>query len=525
MTQNVGQDRQRLPTFAPGRQVAASDCCYRAWMVFASTCSSGETCRQRGGRGHRFLQCWSAERSASGRSSTILCSAFFLLAVLACESAAAITLSRAQQELLANNADLALAEAAVDGAAANVLVAGQPQNPTLSVSTAQYSPIGGLGPGRPTDKLVDTIVGISIPIERGDKAALKRDQALGQLSGARHDLRDSRRQQRLGLHQIYYDLKLAEEKRALAGRSWDLSLQALAAADKRVAAGDLAAVDRYRLSVEALRSANDVISADAEMRQMRIALAIAMGRKPEGSPGRESLRTDDLSADDAWPAPAIDDSNAPADATSNATSSAASSAASNATSNAASSNNPPTRPARYRADVAAAAARVAAADAGRAVARSLRTRDVTVGAQIERVPAGSPGLTFGVSMSIPLFARYAYEGEIARAEADYTTAVLMRQKTINQAEAESAKAAALLYGARQRLSSFEADIQPAAKRALDAIEFAYARGASGLTDVLDARRTWHATAVDLAVARADYAKALAAWRAATQWESVADDKP
>ena len=162
-----------------------------------------------------------------GRSSATLCSALFLLAVMACESAAAITLSRAQQELLANNADLALAEAAVDGAAANVLVAGQPQNPTLSVSTVQYSPIGGLGPGRPTDKLVDTIIGISIPIERGDKAALKRDQALGQLSGARHDLRDSRRQQRLGLHQIYYDLKLAEEKRALAGRSWDLSLQAL----------------------------------------------------------------------------------------------------------------------------------------------------------------------------------------------------------------------------------------------------------------------------------------------------------
>ena len=494
---------------ALGRQVAASDCCYRARMVFASTCSSGETCRQRGGRGHRFLQCWSAERSASGRFSATLCSAFFLLAVMACESAAAITLSRAQQELLANNADLALAEAAVDGAAANVLVAGQPQNPTLSVSTAQYSPIGGLGPGRPTDKLVDTIVGISIPIERGDKAALKRDQALGQLSGARHDLRDSRRQQRLALHQIYYDLKLAEEKRALAGRSWDIAMQALSAADKRVAAGDLAAVDRYRLSVEALRSANDVISADADMRQTRIALAIAIGRKPAGSPGRESLRTDDLSADDAWPVPAIDDSNAPADAASNA----------------ASSTDPATRPARYRADVAAAAARVAAADTGRAVARSLRTRDVTVGAQIERVPAGSAGLTFGVSMSIPLFARYAYEGEIARAEADYTTAVLMRQKTINQAEAESAKAAALLYGARQRLSSFEADIQPAAKRALDAIEFAYARGASGLTDVLDARRTWHATAVDLAVARADYAKALAAWRAATQWESVEDDKP
>ena len=72
--------------------------------------------------------------------------------------------------------------------------------------------------------------------------------------------------------------------------------------------------------------------------------------------------------------------------------------------------------------------------------------------------------------------------------------------------------------ARQRLMAFESDIRPAARRALDAIEFAYARGASNLTDVLDARRTWHATELDLAVARADHAKAIAAWRAATLWE-------
>ena len=173
---------------------------------------------------------------------------------------------------------------------------------------------------------------------------------------------------------------------------------------------------------------------------------------------------------------------------------------------------------RNRADIAAADARIIAADVGRAVAKSLRVRDVTVGAQVERQPANVPGLMFGVNVSIPLYVRYGYEGEIARAEADYASALIARQKIVIQAEGDAAKARSQLDGARQRLMAFESDIRPAAKCALDAIEFAYARGASNLTDVLDARRTWHATELDLAVARADHAKAIAAWRAATHWE-------
>jgi len=141
-----------------------------------------------------------------------------------------------------------------------------------------------------------------------------------------------------------------------------------------------------------------------------------------------------------------------------------------------------------------------------------------VGAQIERNPVSTAGLTFGVNVSIPLFARYGFDGEIARAEADYTSAVLTRQKVENQAAADVARARVALESARQRLASFETAIVPAAKQALDAIEFAYARGAAGLTDALDARRTWRATQVDVAAARADHAKALVAWRAATEWE-------
>src|SRR5207244_2661044 len=125
-----------------------------------------------------------------------------------------------------------------------------------------------------------------------------------------------------------------------------------------------------------------------------------------------------------------------------------------------------------RPDVAAADARVAAASAARAVARSLRTRDVTVGAQVERDPTSTPGVSFGISVSFPLFARYGFEGEIAKAEADYSSALLARVKVLTQVETEVGRSGTALDNARLRLVNFESAILPAAKRALDMIEFA-----------------------------------------------------
>jgi cobalt-zinc-cadmium efflux system outer membrane protein len=425
--------------------------------------------------------------------------------VFAHSPAVALTLAQAEQELARRNPDIAIAHTSIEGATANVTVAGQHPNPTLSLQTTQISPINGIGPGRAYDKTVDSVVAVSLPIERGDKAKLRREAALDQLAGARHDFAETRRQQRLALHQAYYDLKLAEERLANARETRDIADQALAVADRRVRAGDLAAIDRIRLQVDALRTANDVTTAQNDVRQARIALAAVMGMYRamalEGTRGPVILapsEIDELTASDPWPP--VNDASAFADP-----------AAALAELS-------------WRADVAAADARVAAANAGRAVARSLRTRDVTVGAQLERAPASNSGVTFGVTVSLPLFVRYGYEGEIAKAEADYSTAMLTRTKVRTQAEAEIEKAGAALLSARTRLTNFEAEIVIAARRALDAIGFAYARGAAPLTDLLDARRTWRTTQGDLAQARADHAKALSAWRAATEWERASEDR-
>ena len=54
-----------------------------------------------------------------------------------------------------------------------------------------------------------------------------------------------------------------------------------------------------------------------------------------------------------------------------------------------------------------------------------------------------------------------------------------------------------------------------AMRSASAAEFAYANGAMGVMDLLDARRTLRAIQIESVNARAEYARAWAAWRAVT----------
>ena len=71
-----------------------------------------------------------------------------------------------------------------------------------------------------------------------------------------------------------------------------------------------------------------------------------------------------------------------------------------------------------------------------------------------------------------------------------------------------------LASARDRVDRFEGKLLASARSAAEASEFAYKKGALGVMDLLDARRSLNATELDAATAHADYAKALAAWRAA-----------
>ena len=388
------------------------------------------------------------------------------------------------ERLLPANREIRAADRAVEAAQAGVAIAGQAPNPTLSYSGVSISPRTGVGSGSLKDKRIDQTLAVSQLVERGDRRTLRRDTAQAQALAAVSDGADVRRQQRLLVHQAYFDLKAAQERRRLLEETAQLYRRSEAATAARLASGDVASVEAGRVRVEAARAANDLRVAEADLVKARRALAYLIGRDGE-----------EADAIDAWPRPGTGSTVA---------------------------GDPETRP-----DVQAAHARLTAAERNRQLARSLQTRDVTVAAQVERY-APEPGVTYGFTVSFPIFARYGYEGEIARAESDYGAALEALERTVALAREETARARTDLLASSDRLHRIEDEVLPEARRVAEAAEFAYGRGATGLTDLLDARRTRRAVELDYVSAMADHAKARAAWMAANEWESAPtaqDGKP
>jgi cobalt-zinc-cadmium efflux system outer membrane protein len=66
------------------------------------------------------------------------------------------------------------------------------------------------------------------------------------------------------------------------------------------------------------------------------------------------------------------------------------------------------------------------------------------------------------------------------------------------------------------LRRYDNELLPAALRSAESAEYAFRNGAIGVMDVLDARRTRRATELEAASARAEHARALAAWRLAQE---------
>jgi cobalt-zinc-cadmium efflux system outer membrane protein len=179
-----------------------------------------------------------------------------------------------------------------------------------------------------------------------------------------------------------------------------------------------------------------------------------------------------------------------------------------------------------RADVQAAQARVGAAEKVRELARSLRTRDITAGVQYEHFPGEiSSENSYGFFVSVPLFTSYYYEGEIRRAESDLQAARDNLDRVRALALGEIAKSRSDLQSAADRVQRFREVLLNAAQKAADGAEFAYSRGAIGVMDLLDARRQLYATRLEAVAVQADYAKALAAWRAATSMVTAIQQTP
>jgi cobalt-zinc-cadmium efflux system outer membrane protein len=392
-----------------------------------------------------------------------------------------LTLQQAETIFAERNHELLAARRIAEGAEADVLSAAAPPNPELSISTSRISPRLGIGSGRLTDKNIDTVIGMSQVFERGNKRGLRTEAAQFNAAAARNDENNTARQQHLMLQEAYYNLKLAQERFRISSTTADLFDKSVAAAERRLRAGDIAATELSRVQVDALRAHNDARSAQAERERSQLALAYMIGAENNAA---RIVATDPWPTGSGRPLPSADDV------------------------------------LQRRADIRAAQNRVSAAEKNRDLARALRTRDITAGLQYERFPGDAANNSYGFTVSIPIFARYQYDGEIRRAEVELQAAQENLERLRAAALGELRKADSDLAAAGERMRRLNDVLLPAAEKAANGAEFANTRGAIGLMDLLDARRQLYAARQEAISANADYAKAIAAKRSATARSAV-----
>lgn len=391
----------------------------------------------------------------------------------------ALTLPAAQALLLQSGRDLQTARFQLAVARAVSVAAAKRPNPTLTVGggTAQN------GFYRTRD--LDSNIRIDQLIERGDKRRLRTEAADQAVQAARLDIDDTFRQSRLAVAQAYFNLKRSQEHVEIAQANVEAFVRAIDAAQKRLKAGDIAAVDLVRLQVDAGRSQNELRDARASLEGDRVTLAVLIARELDGTRIR---------AVDPWPdyestLHLPDQIEAIVD---------------------------------QRADIRAAAARVRSAEAALRLANALRTRDVNVGVFADHNLPTNGGLIVGVQVAVPLFVNNQFQGEIARADAELGAAALAIERLRAIALGEVSRARNAFRSSAEQLQRFEHQIIPDARRAVDSAEFAYARGAIALTDLLDARRQFYGAQRELLDARASFAQAQAALEASVSSPPVPD---
>lgn len=393
-----------------------------------------------------------------------------------------LTLGRAL-EAARNNFDVALSRSAAVAAQADVLAADHAPFPTLSAKLSSIDLQNGIGGGGILgDKRIDKGIGIDWTWERGNKRGLRTQAAQRSASAAQADLEDTQILQLLAASAAFFDLTAAQERVAQVEAMAAGTAQIASMAARRVSAGDLARQDALRLEIESERAKGDVLTATLERQRAALALASLLGAE---------VSAQTLQTQTSWAQLGTQLINAIAtDSTIQVWVEA-------------------------RPDLHAAIERVTAAQAALKGANALNKADITWGASLDHFP-GTSNRLLELRMQIPLQFSYQYQGEIARAQAQLTAAQDALAKMRRNAMLEMQGFLAQVQTTSQRSQSYEQDILPRARQVAAQAELAYVKGALALNDLLDARRTLRATGLEALAVRADYAKAVTAWRLRTQ---------
>jgi outer membrane protein, heavy metal efflux system len=347
--------------------------------------------------------------------------------------------------------EVRLARQSERGAEADVSTANHAPLPVLSGKVSQIDLQNGLGAGDLLGrKRIDKSIGLDWIYERGDKRTHRTRVAERTLAATQAETAETTLQQMLVAQAAYFDWLAARERVQLMRDSVELANVASRGANTRMRAGDLSAQDALRVEIDSQRVDADLQSAQLDMERAEIALAQVTSRADLTAARRAPVTWPTL------PALAVPDGNAAAALETG------------------------------RADVKAAQARLDAARSGLDSALALRKVDPTWGVSFDHYP-GTSNRLIELRVQIPLTFGYNYQGEVGRAQSDLSQAELTADRVLRDARSERVRLAAEARVSRERAEKFGSDIVPRATTVLKQAEFAFARGAIPLTDVLDAR--------------------------------------
>jgi cobalt-zinc-cadmium efflux system outer membrane protein len=404
---------------------------------------------------------------AFGRSTLALAALVVAASRAAAQSAPAlatshgITLTEALRHAVAANPDLAIAGAAVDSARAEKRIARAFPNPILAAtpnSPYQYSAT------LPLDITPQRYYRVKVASLGADATGWDRKDAERQLSGA--------------VAQAFVDALLAQEKLRLAVDRQTAVAEILRADSLRFETGDVPAQALARSEVELVRALADVARARTDVRTARLAL--------QASAGFEHPDTSLAAAGSLEFSPLVVRLDSVRDVAF-----------------------------RQRPDLLATRERVSQAVSAQGAARALLVPTPELAYVRQRSSPFDNGHYYAFGLAFELPSLNTYRGQRERAAASSSAAHDAERRARAQTERDVVAATANLDEQRALVERYRSGLIAKVDAGVEAMRYAYSRGAASLLEVLDAVQAQQQVHADYLVALHDYSSAVFALATAT----------
>lgn len=399
---------------------------------------------------------------------------FIMLSLLSVSSSAQAQVV-AEDEIVAlfiqQNLAVMASKSQVDMASAQVVIAKEFTNPSISLSIAGLGEVHGWGASY-WDQPFNNNLTVSQLIETAGKRQLRIEVADIGLSAQQLLFTDLVRSLTRDLLNNYY-LVVMNQRRVRIYDDILTQLNEIVAANAlRWRAGDISETEFRRIELESLKAKTDVEQAhlDLDFSRQQLAEIIA-----------HSVPWNELSAEDDFPTRSL-----PSLKQKELLDTALA----------------------QRADVQAANLIIAQKDSQLRLAEVQKTPDLTVGAQYvhdaSAVVRDSAGI--GLSVSVPLW--HQYQGEVEQARATKKGAELAFEQLKKQVQTQVGLSFAQFQQKKQVLSRFDQEVIHRAKQVRDSSTLAYRQGAISLLELLDAENNCRNTMLSYTQALYDQ---TAAW--------------